>query len=39
MDNVERANQVMMGRRLLPNEVQIDVAGKIRRKFWRRLSV
>ena len=28
LDNVERANQVIMGRRLLPNEVQIDVAGK-----------
>ena len=27
-DNVERANQVIMGRRLLPNEVQIDVAGR-----------
>lgn len=28
LGNVERANQVIMGRRLLPNEVQIDVAGK-----------
>ncbi|MBD5476757.1 MAG: hypothetical protein HDR17_12395 [Lachnospiraceae bacterium] len=28
LSNVERANQVIMGRRLLPNEVQIDVAGK-----------
>ena len=27
-DNVERANQVIMGRKLLPNEVQIDVACK-----------
>ena len=30
LGNVERANQVIMGRRLLPNEVQIDVAGKSR---------
>ena len=27
-DYVERANSVIMGRRLLPNEVMIDVAGK-----------
>jgi len=27
-DYVERANSVIMGRSLLPNEVQIDVAGK-----------
>lgn len=27
-DYVERANSVIMGRKLLPNEVQIDVAGK-----------
>ena len=27
-DYVERANTVIMGRRLLPNEVMIDVAGK-----------
>lgn len=28
LDNVERANQVIMGRRLLPNAVQLDVAGR-----------
>ena len=28
LGNVERANQVIMSRNLLPNEVQIDVAGK-----------
>lgn len=28
LGNAERANQVIMSRRLLPNEVQIDVAGK-----------
>ncbi len=27
-DYVDRANSVIMGRKLLPNEVQIDVAGK-----------
>lgn len=27
-DYVERANDVIMSRRLLPNEVQIDIAGK-----------
>ncbi|MBO4999031.1 MAG: hypothetical protein J6D02_13620 [Lachnospira sp.] len=27
-DYVERANEVIMSRRLLPNEVQIDIAGK-----------
>ena len=29
-ENVEIVNQVIMGRRLLPNEVQIVVAGKSR---------
>ena len=28
LENVERANQVIMDRNLLPNEVQIDIAGK-----------
>lgn len=28
LDNVERSNQIIMSRRLLPNEVMIDVAGK-----------
>ena len=28
LENVERSNQVIMSRRLLPNEVMIDVAGK-----------
>lgn len=28
LDNVERANYVIMNRKLLPNEVQIDIAGK-----------
>lgn len=27
-DNIERSNRIIMGRKLLPNEVQIDVAGK-----------
>ena len=27
-DYVERSNHVIMNRKLLPNEVQIDVAGK-----------
>jgi hypothetical protein len=29
-DYVERSNSVIMNRKLLPNEVQIDVAGKSR---------
>ena len=28
LENVERSNQVIMSRRLLPNEVMIDIAGK-----------
>lgn len=28
LENVERSNQVIMSRRLLPNEAMIDVAGK-----------
>ena len=28
LENVERSNQVIMARRLLPNEVLIDIAGK-----------
>ena len=28
LENVERSNQVIMNRKLLPNEVMIDVAGK-----------
>lgn len=28
LENVERSNQVIMNRRLLPNEVMIDIAGK-----------
>jgi len=27
-DYIDRANSVIMGRKLLPNEVRIDVAGK-----------
>lgn len=28
LENVERSNQVIMSRRLLPNEIMIDIAGK-----------
>ena len=28
LENVERSNQMIMSRRLLPNEVMIDIAGK-----------
>ena len=28
LNNVERSNQVISGRRLLPNEIAIDIAGK-----------
>ena len=28
LENVERSNQVIMNRKLLPNEVMIDIAGK-----------
>ena len=31
LENVERSNSVIMGRRLLPNEVLIDVAGKTKK--------
>ena len=34
-DYVERANSVIMGRKLLPNEVQIDVAGKTKEEVLR----
>ena len=30
LENVERSNQVIMSRKLLPNEVMIDIAGKSR---------
>lgn len=29
---VERANAVIMNRKLLPNEIQIDIAGKSKEK-------
>ena len=31
LEGIERSNQVIMGRKLLPNEVMIDVAGKGKR--------
>ena len=32
LEGIERSNQVIMGRKLLPNEVMIDVAGKSKEK-------
>lgn len=38
LDYVERANAVIMGRKLLPNEVQLDIAEKTKEEVLQAMS-